>query len=274
MIILASMVLMTGCDESSSPCSKNCRSAQNTQKAQTSPNAQQSNQNAQSSPNAQSNQNAQQGFPDAQSDSNAVNSSASGTCMADLGKHCTYNRDCDSMQCVNHVCRFESDATLGNSASASGSGSGSGSGSSPGGSSGSGSGSSAISGASSLWVAGGSTPSGSACSINQECESGLCYKGVCSDDCELVGCSDSNLVCRYGRCIPITTDGGECSFTEKKPFEKNYYNGKFKDRFVGAGINGCKDYEFCCNGFCTESACEPLISCQTSKDCASDICYG
>ena len=255
-VVCASMLLIAGCDESTSRCQKNCHNADKSANVDKSADA-----------------------------SKPAGLCGYGECPADLGKHCDYNRDCATGQCVNHACRFESAATLGGSifspvsdAGSGGSGVSSGaSGGSAGGSSGSAggsSGSSGISGASNIWVAGGSVPSGSACNVNQECESGLCYKGYCSDDCELLGCADSNMVCRYGRCIPITTDGGECSFTETEPFDHLYYNAKYKDSFTGAGIIGCKDFEFCCNGFCTENGCESQISCQISKDCASNICFG
>ena len=163
-------------------------------------------------------------------------------CPEDLGKYCDSNSDCTNRQCVNHACRYESNATVGDHSSEHASDSESGGEADPGGGSGGGADSSSAHGSSSseglsasnLWVEGGSLPSGSACESHQACESGLCYQGRCSDDCELLGCSDSNMVCRYGRCIPISTDGGECSF---KPIEADELGYKY-NHFTGGGIIG------------------------------------
>ena len=251
-VILASMAILAGCDESASKFHKKPNSAQCTgEQCNESPDGECTGEQCNEGPDGEC---------------------AQGDCPSDLGKSCEFNRDCESKQCVNHRCRFESKASVNSNNSTSGGSSGGSGSSGSGGSGSSGSGGSSpsgVSGASDLWVAGGSTPSGQSCTQNQECESGLCYQGLCSDDCELVGCTESNLVCRYNRCIPITTDGGECSFEVEYYLSSSHDGDMIKD----LTIVGCQSHQFCCNGFCMDDKCEPRISCKISEHCKSGTCY-
>ena len=95
----------------------------------------------------------------------------------------------------------------------------------------------------------GSTATGGSCTRNAQCESGLCDNGICSDDCARLGCAEAYYVCRANKCIPVESQGTECTLNED----------------CGIGY-------FCCNGFCSENKCEVGISCESSDTRCNNGC--